>query len=87
MNDGVNDAKHHDGKINIFVNNTKHEVTHKTMTPREILENLAHENVSQVALSLKEKGHLEKFEQLDQPIQLKNGMHFIVTFLGATPVS
>lgn len=87
MNAGKNDAKKPEHKINIFVNNQKHEVTQDTMTPRQILVELAHENVEQSTLSLKEEGKLARYENLDQPVRLKNGMKFVVTFLGTTPVS
>lgn len=87
MNESKHDAKKPEHKINIFVNGQKHEATQDSMTPRQILVELAHENVDQAALSLKEEGKLAKYENLDQPIHLKNGMHFVVTFLGTTPVS
>lgn len=87
VNGGKHDAKKPEHKINIFVNGQKYEVTQDTMTPRQILVELAHENIDQAALSLKEEGKLAKYENLDQPINLKNGMKFVVTYTGTTPVS
>lgn len=73
-------------KLNLFVNQTKLEVTAMSMTPREILA-LAQEDAAQVTLSLKEQGKLQAYTNLDEPIPLKNGMHFIATYIGPTPVS
>lgn len=73
--------------LNIFINQKKHEVTRTEMTPREILETLAHENVQEVVLASKDQGQLTKYTNLDEPIPLRNGLHFVVMHLGPTSVS
>lgn len=74
-------------RVNIFINQQKHEVTPGSLTPRQLLETLAHEDVTQVTLALKEQGQLHKYLNLDEAIALRNGLHFIVMHLGPTPVS
>ncbi|MDL2344683.1 hypothetical protein QOL99_11045 [Deinococcus sp. MIMF12] len=74
-------------KVNIFINQQKHEVAPGNLTPRQVLETLAKEDVTQVTLALKEQGQLHKYLNLDEPIPLRNGMHFIVMHSGPTPVS
>lgn len=72
--------------VNIFINQKKHEVTAATMTPRQLLE-LAGEQPEQTKLSLKDQGQLHAYDNLDENVPLRNGMHFIATYIGSTPVS
>ena len=73
-------------KINIFVNQAKYEVNADVLTGKQILE-LAGEDTTQVKLALKDKGQLHQYGDLDESIPLRNGMKFIATYIGPTPVS
>ncbi|GGB79802.1 MULTISPECIES: hypothetical protein [Deinococcus] len=72
--------------LNIFINQKKFDVTATSMTPRQLLE-LADEQPAQTKLSLREQGQLHAYDNLDESIPLRNGMHFIATYIGSTPVS
>lgn len=73
-------------KLNVFVNQVKYEVAENVLTVRQLLD-LAGESAGQVNLALKEQGKLHSYTNLDEAIVLKNGMHFIATYIGPTPVS
>lgn len=72
--------------VNIFINQKKYEVTAEAMTPRQLLE-LAGEQPGQTKLSLKDQGQLQAYDDLDANVPMHNGMHFIATYIGSTPVS
>lgn len=71
-------------QIIIHIDQQKFELESRTYTPRELLL-LADENPDETTLVLK-KG-LKKFEDPNEPIEMENGMHFVVFHNGPTPVS
>lgn len=71
-------------QIIIHIDQQKFELEARAYTARELLT-LAGENPDETTLVLK-KG-LKKFENPDGPIDLENGMHFVVFHNGPTPVS
>ena len=73
-------------KLNIFINQKKFEIKDGEMTPLQLLK-LAGESPEEVVLALKEKGHLTRYENLDEKIPLRNGMHLVTMDTTPTPVS
>jgi hypothetical protein len=70
----------------IFIDQQKFKAEEREYTARELLL-LAGENPAETTLVLKHGNDLQKFENPDQRIDLKNGMHFVVFHNGPTPVS
>jgi hypothetical protein len=70
----------------IFIDQQKFKIEEREYTPRELLV-LAGENPAETTLVLKHDNELKKFENPDERIDLKNGMHFVVFHNGPTPVS
>lgn len=70
----------------IFIDQQKFNLEGRTYTPRELLT-LAHEDPNETTLVLKHGNELKRFTELDEPIELKNGMHFVVFHNAPTPVS
>lgn len=70
----------------IHIDQQKFELEDRAYTARELLT-LAGENPTETTLVLKHGNELKKFENPDEPIDVKNGMHFVVFHNGPTPVS
>jgi hypothetical protein len=73
-------------QIIVFIDQQKFELEDRPYTPRELLT-LAGENPAETTLALKHGNEITKYENLDDPIVIKNGMHFVVFHNGPTPVS
>jgi len=71
-------------KTIVFIDQQKFELEDRPYTPRELLT-LAEENPAETTLVLK-KG-LEKLTDLDRPLEIKTGTHFVVFHNEPTPVS
>lgn len=74
-------------KIVFFIDQQKFEATEPYLTVRNLLVDYAKEDPTQTVLRLKDGKDLERFENLDEVIELKPGMHFIIFHEGPTPVS
>jgi len=70
----------------IFIDQQQFKVENREYTPRELLT-LAGENPAETTLVLKHGHELDKLTDLDKPIRLSNGMHFVVFHNTPTPVS
>jgi len=73
-------------KIVIFIDKQQFKLDARAYTPRELLV-LAGENPEETTLVEKQGNELNKHTDFDKPIQLKNGMHFVVFHNAPTPVS
>jgi len=74
------------GMVVIFIDQQKFKVQEREYTARELLV-LAGENPAETTLVLKHGNELKKFENPDERVDLKNGVHFVVFHNGPTPVS
>src|SRR5207237_3123069 len=74
------------GMVVIFIDQQKFKVQERDYTARELLV-LAGENPAETTLVLKHGNELKKFENPDEGVDIKNGMHFVVFHNGPTPVS
>jgi hypothetical protein len=77
----------HPKKIVFFIGKTKHETEKKELTAREILVDFAKVSPDNFTLALKNQGGFEELTNLDHPIQMKEGMHFVLFDKTPTTVS
>ena len=68
--------KQKNNKTVFFIDKVKHETTQETLTVREILKDYAKVSPEEFTLALKEHGNFKEFENLDEQIPMKDGMHF-----------
>lgn len=73
-------------QVVVHIDQQKFSLEQRAYTARELLV-LAGENPAETTLVLKHGHELKKFENQDEPIDLQNGMHFVVFHNGPTPVS
>lgn len=73
-------------KIVVKIDQQQFKLEPREYTPRELLL-LAEEDPAKTTLVLKHGHELTKYPELDQPIQIKNGMHFVVYHNTPVPVS
>ncbi len=74
-------------EINFFIDKQQFKVTVTELTVKQLLEEYAKENSSETTLVLKSGNDLTKLTDLNQSIELKNGMKFFVYHNEPTPVS
>lgn len=70
-----------------FIEQKKHETTEETLTVRQILVDSAKVDPDRYTLALKKQGGFHEFENLDEKIEMKEGMHFSLFDKKPTPVS
>ena len=73
-------------QVVVFIDQQQFKLEDRQYTPRELLT-LAAEDPTETTLVLKHGNELNKFTDLDEPIKLRNGMHFVVFHNAPTPVS
>ena len=73
-------------QIVILIDQQQFKLEDRAYTPRELLT-LAGEDPNETTLVRKHGNELEKLTDLDKPMQLKNGTHFVVFHNAPTPVS
>jgi hypothetical protein len=73
-------------QIVVFIDKQKFELEDRPYTPRELLT-LAGESPDETTLVMKHGHEITKLTDLDTPIELKNGTHFVVFHNAPTPVS
>lgn len=73
-------------KYTIFIDNDKYEVEEPTLTVAQLLS-LAGANPAEYQLAQKDGNKVVKYSNLDETIELKNGLHFFLYFKGPTSVS
>jgi len=78
---------HKKEKIVFFIDKEKFETDQTHLTVRTLLVEFAKEDPSATTLVLKQGNELVKLTGLDQVIEMKNGMKFLVYHNGPTPVS
>jgi len=73
-------------EVVVFIDQQQFKLEDRAYTPRELLT-LAGEDPKETTLVRKHGHELEKLTDLDKPIHLKNGEHFVVFHNAPTPVS
>ena len=73
-------------EIVIFIDQQQFKLEDREYTPRELLK-LAGDDPAETTLVRKHGNQLEKLTDLDKPIRLENGEHFVVFHNTPTPVS
>jgi hypothetical protein len=74
-------------KYVFFIDKTKHETDHASLTVRQILTDFANVNTANNTLAVKEHGNFRELTNLEEPIDLKEGQHFTIFNNEPTPVS
>jgi hypothetical protein len=74
-------------KIVFFIDQKKYETDDQTLTVRQILETFAKVDSQRYTLALKKEGNYVEYKNLDEVIEMKNGMHFSLFDNKPTPVS
>lgn len=74
-------------KIVFFIDQKKHETDDQALTVKQILVDFAKVDPQRYTLALKKEGGYHEFENLDEIIEMKNGMHFSLFDKKPTPVS
>ena len=73
-------------QIVIFIDQQQFKLEDREYTPRELLK-FAGDDPAETTLVRKHGNQLDKLTDLDKPIGLKNGEHFVVFHNSPTPVS
>jgi hypothetical protein len=73
-------------QVVIFIDKQQFKLEDRVYTARELLE-LAGEEPTETTRVFTHGNALTKYEDPDQTVNLKNGMHFVVFHNGPTPVS
>jgi hypothetical protein len=79
--------KHEKKKIVFFIEQKKHETQEESLTVRQILVDFAKVDPERYTLALKQQGGFHEYDNLDEPIEMKEGMHFSLFDKKPTPVS
>jgi len=74
-------------KFVFFIGKVKHETDKAELTPREILTQFAQVSPDNFTLALKNQGNFDELANLDVPIQMKDGMPFVLFDKTPTTVS
>ncbi len=74
-------------KIVFFIDKPKYETDQEKLSVKTLLVDFAKEDPSQTTLALKDGSEIKKFTNLDEMVDMKDGMHFIVYHNTPTPVS
>ncbi len=72
------ESKKEGKKIVFFVSKEKFETERDTLTVKEIIVDFAKVNPEEKSLALKQGNDHHEFTNLDETIQLKEGMHFVL---------
>jgi hypothetical protein len=79
------ETKHKD-QVVILIDQQRFRLDDRGYTARELLQ-LAGEDPAETTLVLRHGNDLRKYNDLNENIDLNNGMHFVVFHNGPTPVS
>lgn len=74
-------------KIVFFIEKKKFDTDDESLTVRQILVDYGRYNPEESVLVLKEGNDLKEFNNLDEVVAMKNGMHFTVFSKKPNPVS
>ena len=77
----------HEKKIVFFIEQKKYETEKEKLTVREILVDFAKVDPERYTLALKQQGGFHEYANLDESIEMKEGMHFSLFDKKPTPVS
>lgn len=72
------ETKKEEKKIVFFIGKLKYETEKPTLTVKEILEDFAKEKSEEKSLALKQGNDHHEYTNIDEPIQMKEGMHFVL---------
>ena len=86
---GRREDGHGGHRIVFFIGKEKFEITdgHLTVRAPPRRPEYAKEDLNETVLALKKGDHVQKFTDLDEVIEVKNGMHFTVFHTTPTTVS
>ena len=73
-------------EVVIFIDQEQFKLEDREYTPRQLLT-LAGDDPAETTLVRKHGNELEKLTELDKPMRIKNGEHFVVYHNSPTPVS
>ena len=71
-------SKKHEKNITFFIGKTKHETEKSTLTVKQILEDFAKVKTTEKSLALKEGNSHHEYADINESIDMKNGMHFVL---------
>jgi hypothetical protein len=74
-------------KYVFFIGKEKYETEKAQLTVRDILVDFAKVDPAKKSLALKKEGGFDEYTNLDEVIDLKEGMHFVLFDTKPTPVS
>jgi hypothetical protein len=74
-------------KYVFFIEKTKFETAEETLTVRQILVDFGGYNPQENVLVLKHGNDLKELKNLDEVLEMKNGLHFTVFSKKPNPVS
>ena len=74
-------------KIVFFIEQKKYETESEKLTVRQILVDFAKVDPERYTLALKQQGGFHEYGNLDEIIEMKEGMHFSLFDKKPTPVS
>ena len=74
-------------RVVFFIDKEKFTVDVQRLTVKQLIEDYAKEDTSKTTLGLKEGNQTTKYTDLNQIVELKNGMHFVLFHNEPTPVS
>lgn len=72
------EQKKEDKGMVFFIGKEKFETEKTVLTVREILEDYAKVKTDEKSLALKDGNSHTEYTNLDEPIHMKNGMHFVL---------
>jgi capsule polysaccharide modification protein KpsS len=84
---GNGSDKQKDKEVVFFIDNQQVKTEQGKATVRELLKDFAEEDPAKTTLVLKHGNETHKYTDLDEIVELKNGMHFVVYHNEPTPVS
>ena len=74
-------------KIVFFIDQKKYETNDPTLTVKQLLVDFAKVDPERYTLALKKEGGYHEYENLEEVIDMKEGMHFSLFDKKPTPVS
>lgn len=77
----------HEKKIVFFIGEKKYETKNDHLSVHEILEDYAKVSPDKYTLALKKEGGFHEYTNLDEKIEMKNGMKFVLFDKTPTTVS
>jgi len=71
-------SKKNEKKVTFFIGKVKHETQETTLTVKQILEDFAKVKTTEKSLALKEGNSHHEYTDINESVNMKNGMHFVL---------